>query len=507
MPELSKSKKMFLLFGVSLLSFTGFLDATIVSTALPDIQSSLKMSVTELQWIMNAFFLGISAFMASMGRVGDIYGRRKVFYLGTLVFGLASMGAGLATTPGFLILCRAVQGITTAITIPVGIALVQAAHDKKEIAKAMSIFGSITGAGLALGPVIGGTLVTAFGWPAVFFVNIPFIIVGFALCCVGVKESRSNAKMSLDYLGIIFLTLTIAPLVFGMTQANLLGWNSELVIASLATSAIALIILILVERNAKHPILAGYLFKNRIFVACILFAFVGGSAMNVVLFIDPLYLHIILEQTNFITGLMLFIIPIAVISTAYAIGYLHHIMGARKLMIFASLAYLTMAILHMAFGISLAYSIIIPAFALMGLAWGIANTTPGTALGENIHGDHIGVAIGALFSFYNIGAAVTLAFSVVIFHIRTASSFIYQFSKHNLNFNDADKNYLQQFINQPDQLHQIASKLNVNSTVASDILKQAFVSGLHAMFLPIILLSIISLLGLIFIMNKKTTHR
>ena len=259
MPQLSRAKKLYLLYGVSMLSFTGFLDATIVSAALPDIQSSLNMSVTQLQWIMNAFFLGISAFMASMGRVGDLYGRRKVFYIGTLVFGLASISAGLATAPAFLILCRALQGITTAITIPVGIALIQAAHDKKEIAKAMSIFGSITGAGLALGPVIGGALVTGFGWPAVFFVNIPFIIVGFALCMVGVKESRSNSEMTLDYFGIVFLTLTIASLVFGMVQANSAGWNSELVITSFIVSVNGVRSCLLLFRYA--PALRSFLFR------------------------------------------------------------------------------------------------------------------------------------------------------------------------------------------------------------------------------------------------------
>ncbi len=504
MSELSKSKKHYLLFGVSLLSFTGFLDSTIVSTALPDIQSSLNMSVTQLQWIMNAFFLGISALMASMGRVGDLYGRRKVFYIGTLIFALASIGAGLSPTPAFLIICRALQGMATAITIPVGIALIQAAHDKKELAKAMGIFGSITGAGLALGPVVGGALVTAFGWPAVFFVNIPFVAVGFLICLVSVKESRSSTEMTLDYFGMLFLTLTIAALVFGMVEANSLGWSSQLVVGSFILSFVSLILLIIVERTVAHPIMAGYLFRHRVFVPAMLFSFVAGAAMSVVLFINPLYLNIILGKSNFMTGVILFIIPLVVVISAYSISHSHHLFGSKRLMIIGSLAYLAMSILHMTLGISMAYLLIVPAFILMGLGWGIMNTVPGTALGQNIHKDHIGVAIGALFSFFNIGAAVILALSVVLFHVKAFSNLLTQFSARHLPLSIADKRYLKEFIGQPDKMHMVANKLDIKHSVASSILKQAFVSGMHFMYLPIVLLAIVSLFALVFIMKKDT---
>ena len=506
MSDLSKSQKLCLLFGVSLLSFTGFLDSTIVSTALPDIQSSLNMSVTQLQWIMNAFFLGVSAFMASMGRVGDLYGRRKVFYIGTLIFTLASIGAGFSTSPEFLIICRAFQGITTAITIPVGITLIQVAHKKEEIAKAMSIFGSITGAGLALGPVVGGTLVTGFGWPAVFLVNVPFVVIGFLLCLVGVKESHSDTKMTLDYFGILFLTLTIGSLVFGMVEANAAGWGSEIVIISFIVTVISLIILIFVERSVAHPIMAGYLFRNRVFVPSMIFSFVGGSAMSVVLFIDPLYLHIILERSNFITGVILFVISITVVFAAYIVGHVYRMMGARFLMIIASVAYFIMSILHMMLGVSIEYALIIPAFIIMGIGWGIVNTVPGTALGENIHGDHLGVAIGALFSFFNIGAAVLLAVSVVIFHVKAFASLIAQFAQHHLTLSNMDKGYLQQFLGQPDQLHQLANKLDIDygmANMANTIFKNAFVSGMHGMYLPVMLLAIVSFLGLLFLMKKE----
>jgi MFS family permease len=501
MSTLSNSQRWCLLFGVSLLSFTGFLDATIVSTALPNIQESLRLSVSQLQWVMNAFFLGISACMASMGRLGDLYGRRNIFYSGTLIFVLASLGAAFSVNAVMLIICRAFQGITTAITIPVGIAIIQNAHEKKDLAKAMGVFGSITGAGLALGPVIGGALVAVFSWPAVFFINIPFVIIGFSLCAISVQESKSDVKMSLDYWGMLFLTLTIASLVFAMVEVNTLGWRAQSVGISLVITLLSFIILVFVERHVKHPIMAGYLFRSRIFLASALFAFVGGGAMSVVLFMDPVYLQIVLDKSDFVTGVFLFVIPVCVVLMASLVGAVHHRVGSKRLMVLASVAYLLMSLFHMMFGISLSYAILMPAFVLMGLAWGVVNTVPGTALGENIHGDHIGVAIGALFSFYNIGAAVLLALSVVIFHIKASASLSVQFLQQHLKVSSSDQVALKQFISQPDQLHQIATRLDVNYGVAVNLLKQAFAAGLHGAFAMVALVSLLALLGVALIMK------
>ena len=172
---------------------------------------------------------------------------------------------------------------------------------------------------------------------------------------VGVQESRSNSGMTLDYFGIVFLVLTITSLVFGMVEANSAGWDSKLVIVSFIVTVVSFIILVFIERNVKYPIMAGYLFRNHIFVPSMLFSFVAGSAMSVVLFIDPLYLHTILGKNNFITGVILFIIPLAVVLVAYAIGHIHHIVSSKMLMIIGSLAYLIMSILHMIFDISLVY--------------------------------------------------------------------------------------------------------------------------------------------------------
>lgn len=492
---MTKINKIIALIGISLLSFTGFLDVTIVSTALPDMQSGLHMSVTQLQWVMNACFLGVSAFMASMGRVADMYGRRKVFYIGVIIFGLASLGAGLAAHPFILILCRAIQGITIAITIPVAIGLIQTVFEQHEIAKAMGVFGTITGSGLALGPVAGGALVTHFGWPSVFLVNIPFVILGFALCLFTVNESRSTSKMRLDYFGILFLVLTIGSLVFAVVEANNFGWDSPVIIASFIIFALSLILFVITESNVTDPIMAPALFKNHVFIPAMLFSFIGGALMGVILFINPLYLNLILNKSIWMTGVYLFIIPVAVMLSSPFIGHINHKVGPRKIMLYGSLFYLLAALGHLFFSVSTNNVLLIATFTLFGLGWAIVNQVPAVALGQAIDTDHVGVAMGALFSFFNIGAAVVLAVSVALFHFFALHDLIHHLGTLNAN----QLNLIHQFVNQPEQLQAVLAKLNMSHNAL--IFKNAFMSGLHAMYIPLIAFAVIALLAVKYVMR------
>lgn len=499
------NKKILVLIGVSLLSFTGFLDATIVSTALPAIQTSLNMSVTELQWIMNAFFLGISAFMASMGKIADIYGRRKVFYIGTIVFGLASIGAGMSPSAYWLIAFRAIQGVMTAITIPVGIALIQSVFEKHELAKAMGMFGTITGAGLALGPVVGGGLVSMFGWPSVFYVNVPFVLVGFILCFLSVKESRSEVKMSLDYLGVLFLAITIGALVFGVVEANTYGWSSPVIITSFIVFAVALILLIITEAKVAHPVMAGDLFKNRVFMPAMLFSFAGGGLMAVILFINPLYLNLIANKSIWMTGVILFIIPVTVVISSPILGHINHHTGCRTLLIYGGLFYIIVSVGHLFFGTSLNYYLLAPIFIIFGLGWAIVNQVPAVALGQSIHGDHLSVAMGALFTFFNIGAAVMLAVSVSLFHYQAYKNLLENLAQNNIQIPTNLQPLLGKFVSQPDTMNSVINQLGVNSYKMPDIFKTAFMSGMHIMFWPLIIFSIIALISVLFVMKKEAS--
>jgi MFS family permease len=403
-----------------------------------------------------------------------------------------------------LIFFRSIQGITTAITIPVGVALIQNVYKQNELAKAMGIFGTITGAGLALGPVMGGALVTKFGWSSVFFVNIPFVIVGFSLCLFTVKESRSSVKMSLDYFGILFLISSIGALVFSLVEANTYGWTSPLILGGFAVFLGALILLVIAEKKAANPIIDGALFKNKVFVPSVLFSFVGGGLMAVILFINPLYLHEILNKSIWMTGVFLFIMPLTVIIFSPIIGYINHQVGPRKIMIYGSLFYIFSIAGHLVFSSDLNNFLLIFSFFMFGLGWAIANQAPAVALGQSISEDHLSVAMGALFSFYNIGAAVMLAIGVTLFHEQAFNVLLQDLSGKNIQLNDGQSALIEQFVRQPDNMQEILAQLHFSQNSAETVLKDAFMAGTHAMFWPLVFLVAIALFALIRVMSMKS---
>src|SRR3989344_76600 len=170
------------LLGLCLLSFTAFLDFTIVNTALPFIQKDLNANVIQLQWITNIFAMILSATMIAAGRLADLLGRTKLFYIGIIIFGIAAFGAGNASNIEWLIFFRALQSLGASIAFTVSIALLPQAFPPDEQTRATGIYSAITGAGLALGPFIGGVLINLLSWRWVFWVNLPIIVIGFFLC-------------------------------------------------------------------------------------------------------------------------------------------------------------------------------------------------------------------------------------------------------------------------------------------------------------------------------------
>jgi MFS family permease len=180
--------KWWALLGVSLLAFTGFLDATIVNTALPFIQTALKANILQLQWIANIFTIILSMTMIAMGKFADLWGRKKVFYFGVIIFSIAALGAGLSQTVEMLVFFRGLQALGASIIFVVSAALLSDIFPEHERVKAISIYGGVTGFGLMIGPFLGGILITILDWRWVFWINLPLIAVGLATCSFSLKD-------------------------------------------------------------------------------------------------------------------------------------------------------------------------------------------------------------------------------------------------------------------------------------------------------------------------------
>ncbi len=366
-----KNRKWWALSGLSMACLIGYLDFAIVNTALPEIQKELGVSFVVLQWVMNVFVLALSIFMVNMGRFGDTFGRRPMLYIGLVLFGIASLFSGLASNGLVLITFRALQGLGLAMIIPSSLALISDTFPESERGRAIGIWTSITGLGVALGPVLGGIITSALSWRWIFFVNIPILTVAAAICLISVKESvRGAGEKTIDWYGFFLMMIGIGTLVSAIIQGPEWGWDSAMTILFFLISVISLVLLYIVESRVKSPIIDFKLFMSRGFLSGAFANFTLVAFAYSAFFLMPLYLGNILRKEAFEIGLLLLPITVLVIMVAPLAGKVVDSRGA-KLPILAGLSALALkALIQSTYKPDSSLIYIVFGFLFMGLGWG-----------------------------------------------------------------------------------------------------------------------------------------
>src|SRR5919197_409641 len=259
-------RKWWTLIAVCVATFMLLLDITIVNVALPDIQRSLDANFSDLQWVIDAYALTLAALLLTSGSLADLLGRRRVFVLGLAVFTIASLLCGLAGSPLVLNLARALQGVGGAMMFATSLALIAAAFQGAQRGTAIGAWGATIGAAVAVGPLVGGVLVDAIGWEAIFFVNLPIGAGAIALTLAMVDESRNPAEWTIDWAGTVTFSGALFGLVFGLIRGNVEGWGSPLILAMLIGAALLLVAFVAIELRVAHPMLDISLFRKPSFV-------------------------------------------------------------------------------------------------------------------------------------------------------------------------------------------------------------------------------------------------
>lgn len=409
--------KWYAFIGIALLSFGSYLDYTVVNVALPTIQQDLKADLTTLQWVMNIYFLALCIFAIIMGRCGDLYGRRRVFYIGAIIFGIASFIAGAASSIKILIFGRLLQGIGAAIIFPLGPSLLPQVFPKNEHAKSIGLLGSLGGIALALGPVVGGIIVSYWGWPWIFYINIPIIIVGFLFCYRAVPESKQvSSTAALDWLGALLLACSVGGIVLALFHGQSVGWLNLITIIYFIIGIVATIILIKVESQKQNPLIDFKDFSNFLFYSGAMLCFIAGVLSAVTLFFDPLYLQIIRDQSPQIAGIVLFSIPIAVFLLAVIVGWIVNQLGIIYSIITGFILAVLAAFMQVFFTIDISLGYIIFAFICLGCMWALGNTLPIIAAQIALGTERASVATGTVVTMFNIGGALGLAISVIVYN-------------------------------------------------------------------------------------------
>lgn len=423
--NLDPVKAWWALLGICLLAFVLFLDVGIVANALPAIQNTFHATNVQVQWLISAFMLALCVFMVIMGRLGDLFGLRKIFYINIVLFSISSLMAGLAKNIHVLIFLRVIQGITAA-SAPISAALVTHHFPIEKRAKAISIFSMITGMGLALGPVLGGFLIDTMGWRWIFFINVPITVIGLLICINTVIETeKAIERKSFDSLGSMLWVIGLTSLVIGLMQGPSWGWISSRTLITLIVAILALPGFVIVERHQSQPLVNFHLIKNRIFISAATTCAVFGVFMATLLFLNPLYLQNVLFLSASVAGLLLFVISGMVVVVAPLAGWVTHRFGSSTGILMVLLLTILSALFHAFFSAHLKLELIIPAFMALGMAWGFLNIAPVLAVTGVVEHKDTGVIMGMLWTCLNIGTAVGPALMGMIF--RSTNYFMHGF--------------------------------------------------------------------------------
>jgi EmrB/QacA subfamily drug resistance transporter len=389
--------------------FLTVLDSTIVNVSLPTMANYFNTDITGISWVSTAYLIPFSALLINFSKIADIYGRKKLFLIGLIVFGVASICCGLSTSIAMIISFRIIQGVGAAILTPLAIPLGIELFGKEAMSKLAIIIGMIISISAASGPVMGGILNEFFGFKAIFYVNIPFVIVALILGAKYLKECYDRTiEKKVDLVGSVLLAYGLGALTFFLVKGNDYGWASKKILALIVTSIISISVFLVYERRIKNPMIEFKLFKTRSFTASIILISVVFFAYIPVSYLMNFYLENQLGYTVLKSGLILGIVSAVSFIMAPIFGLIAKKTSVKLTsllgIVFVILGNLMFVFMNSTNNTKIIYS----AFILLGL--GIGSTTPlYQSAFEEISLDKNGIASGILNSLRQLTACVAIA--------------------------------------------------------------------------------------------------
>ncbi len=389
------------------------LDTTIVNVALPSIKADLGFTSSSLAWIVNAYMLTFGGFLLLGGRLGDLYGQKRLFLIGIVLFTLASLGCGLAHSQQLLIIARAIQGFGGAITAAVSLSLLMNLFiEPADRAKAMGYFGFVSAGGGSLGVLLGGVLTNSFDWHWNFLINIPIgilvLILSIKLLPGGRKESGSR---HLDIAGAVTVTSALLLAVYAIVNGNEIGWLSTQTIGFLAAAVVLLGVCVWIESRVASPLLPLSLFRMRNVATANVIGVLWAAAMFAWFFLSALYLQLVLHYSPLQVGLAF--LPANLIMAAFSLG-----LSANLVMRFGVKKPLAVGLLIAAVGLGLFVRApingnfvfdVLPNMLLLGIGAGMAFNPVLLAAMTDVKPEESGLASGLVNTSFMMGGALGLA--------------------------------------------------------------------------------------------------
>jgi len=383
------------------------LDVTVVNVALERIRASLETDITGLQWVMNAYTLVFASLLLTAGALGDRFGAKRLFIIGFALFTAASLGCGLAGSITVLVIGRIAQGVGAALCVPASLALVSASFpDAAARARAVSIWAGVGGLALAAGPVVGGVMVDRFGWPSIFFLNLPLGMLGLWLTLAYAPSGSRTPDRGLDLVGQALAIVALGGLTFGFVESGELGWTHPLVVVGFGVFAMAGASFVLTEARSADPMLPLSLFRSPAVGSACLVGLLTNFAYYGLMFVLSLFFQASKGYSPLATGLAFLPMTALVTIANLAAGALTARFGPRLPMVLgqalAAFGYFALA------GTNAGTSYIMIVGPLLAAGVGVALTVPSmtAAVLANVDKQRTGIASGALNAARQTGGVI-----------------------------------------------------------------------------------------------------
>ncbi len=390
--------------------FMVMLDNTVVNVALPAIQRDLQVAIGGLEWTVNAYTLTFAVLLVTGGRLGDIFGRRRIFLVGVAVFGLSSLFISASQSSAWLIAGRTAQGVGAALMMPATLSIISNAFPPNERGKAIGTWAGASAVALAIGPLVGGFLVEHVSWQSIFLINVPIAAAAILVTLWAARESRDEgARHVIDVPGVAAISIGLAAFVLALVEANSWGWGSPATLALFAAGALGLTAFAVIEHRAEEPMVDFAFFRSRSFLGANVVAFIVSFAMLAMFFFLALYLQNVRGYSPLEAGVRFLPATLVIMLTAPIAGRLADRIGPRTPMVaglvFASLSLFVQARLE----VDTRYGLLAGAFALMGLGMGLVMSPMSTAAMNAVHHSKTGVASGVLSMSRMVGGTFGIA--------------------------------------------------------------------------------------------------
>jgi EmrB/QacA subfamily drug resistance transporter len=417
-PSITRAQEKWILAATIIASTMAFSDMTIVNVALPILQESLGASFSAVQWVVESYTLVLSAMILVGGAIGDLFGRRRVFSIGIVIFAIASAGCGLAPDAQTLIIARGVQGFGAALMMPGSLAIVSASFPRERQGDAIGLWSVSTGISMAVAPAFGGWLIETFSWHAAFLINLPLAALALLITLRHVPESRSAHARSLDLVGMVLAIVGLGALTYGLIAAGEHGFADPRASGSMLGGALVLVLFVLAERRARDPMVPLRMFKLPNFAGIQAYTFLLWAALHGTTFFVPFRLMQVQGLEPMEAGMAL--LPLVVIASLLSrwFGRLADRVDPRLLLVGGALLTGSGFFLLVLPDANTHYLIgFLPPLALMGIGMGMCQV-PVTVVALNAAGpSHVGTSSAINNMAARTGGLIAIAvFGLVLAH-------------------------------------------------------------------------------------------